>query len=81
MDMEVEVKVTNPALYKEMVSEVNLDLQILDSETFNGGICIMRKDNLTVPFYGLIEAKDYESKYGFVLALCEPTTKAKILLE
>lgn len=77
--MEVEVKVTNPALFKKVVSTVNLDLQILDSETFNGSLCINRKDAQTVPFYGLIEADDYESDYGFVLALCEPKVKTKIL--
>ena len=70
--MEVEVQITKPKRYKEKVTNVYLDLKILDSDRFSGSVCIDRKDQSSIPYYGLIEANEYEQEYEFVLVLCEP---------
>ena len=66
--MSVKIKITQPALYERQVSAVDTNKLKAESDTqFTGLIEIHRKHQNMAPFYGLIEADDFEREYGFQL--------------
>ncbi len=72
--MAVNLKISDPERYGSQVKKVVFDLEAMDQETFTGSLCIYLQDNKVVPFYGLIEATDYEDTYGFVFQCDEVKT-------
>lgn len=66
--MEVTLHITNSELFEQKVDQVDLNgLSEEAAAVFNGLIRIYTRDGRIVPFYGLIEADDFESDFGFVL--------------
>lgn len=68
----VTINITNPQLYHRHVTSVDIQgLKIESHEVFNGSILIHKTDGSCIPFYGFIEADDFEERFGFVLAMNE----------
>lgn len=68
--MVVTIKITNPERYNQQVIQVDTHGLIAETKAvFNGSIQIHKRDGSCVPFYGFIEADDFEERFGFVLAV------------
>ena len=66
--MEVAILITNREKYTQKVEKVELDKLTAESaDIFTGAVHVTTKRGTIVPFYGLIEAKDFEGRFGFVL--------------
>lgn len=66
--MEIAIAITDQLLYNSEVDEVNTEkLKVEGGSCFTGLIEIYKKSGTLAPFYGLIEADDFEREYGFVI--------------
>ncbi len=76
--MRVGIQITDQTLYKALVDHVELEnLTVESGEIFTGHIQVYRKTGTVKPFYGLLEACDFEEEFGFKLCVEEITGKPK----
>ncbi len=66
--MGIQVKIRNKEVFQSRVGRVDVEgLKCEGTGVFSGGVCIYTLQGGLSPFYGLINANDFEEEYGFRL--------------